>query len=223
MGRQKSPETEVVGPLRIERSVMDKIRKVAEREERTCVQQINHILKEATMSIPGNEIEMLDGKIVVDELIYDPHMPSAVTIRIDKRYFIINATAAAGNGIIATSIKPRAPIIGGETYTRATHNHEFYFSGCIPRGGYTKYQPMRAATKAEIDELIQKYELTDEDISFPHEIARGELFGESGTTKYNAIQIRIKKHNPIIVERELIDKGIEAAAVTPERVDIRVD
>ena len=45
MTRTKKPDTEVVGPLRIERPVMDKIRKTAEREERTHAQQINYILR----------------------------------------------------------------------------------------------------------------------------------------------------------------------------------
>ena len=43
--KTKRADTEVVGPLRIERAVMDRIRKTAEREERTHIQQINYILR----------------------------------------------------------------------------------------------------------------------------------------------------------------------------------
>jgi hypothetical protein len=45
MARTKKADTEVVGPLRIERAVMERIRKTAEREERTQIQQINYILR----------------------------------------------------------------------------------------------------------------------------------------------------------------------------------
>jgi hypothetical protein len=45
MARTKKADTEVVGPLRIEKAVMDKIRKVAERDERTYIQQINFVLR----------------------------------------------------------------------------------------------------------------------------------------------------------------------------------
>lgn len=44
--KTKRADTEVVGPLRIERAVMDKIRKYCEAEERTIQQQIRKILRD---------------------------------------------------------------------------------------------------------------------------------------------------------------------------------
>jgi hypothetical protein len=48
MGKKK---TEVVGPIRIEKKVMDEIRRVSSIEERTYSKQIGKILKEWVATI----------------------------------------------------------------------------------------------------------------------------------------------------------------------------
>jgi hypothetical protein len=43
--------TEVVGPLRIERTTMDKIRAIADRQELTRTYVINKLLRESTKTL----------------------------------------------------------------------------------------------------------------------------------------------------------------------------
>lgn len=92
--------------------------------------------------------------------------------------------------------------------------------GCIPKRGFT-VEIGRAITKEEFDELKNKYSLTNDDISGEFIDCKGERYGKKYAKEFTCVQIRIDG-NPISVESELTEKGIEAFAGTSDRVNIRV-
>ncbi len=80
-------------------------------------------------------------------------------------------------------------------------------------------RPMR---QDELDEIISRYNLTENEISESYEETKGECYGEKDMVKFSAIQIKIDG-NPITLERELQKKGIEAFSGSSGRLTIRIN
>ena len=91
--------------------------------------------------------------------------------------------------------------------------------GVAPREGY-KIKIGRAITADEFKTFCDKYKITKDEMTQEFVAVKGELYGKYAKT-YTAVQVKIKS-NPLVAEEDLTSKGIEANAVTPTLIDIRV-
>ena len=81
----------------------------------------------------------------------------------------------------------------------------------------------RAITDEEVDELKQKFNLTEDDISEPFKLKKGAIFGEKYEIKYTCLQIQLDNKDAIEMEQKLKEKGIEAANIAADRLNIRIN
>lgn len=90
----------------------------------------------------------------------------------------------------------------------------------VPRGGFEV--PLgREITRSELDEIIARYQLTEDDISNEFVDKVGAIYGKYQKI-YTAVQIRVDETEAIPLEAELRKKGIEAGNIAPGRVNVRV-
>ena len=75
----------------------------------------------------------------------------------------------------------------------------------------------------EFDELKQKFNLTEDDISEPFEFKKGAIFGEKYEIKYTCLQIQLDNKDAMEMEQKLKEKGIEAANIAADRLNIRIN
>lgn len=92
---------------------------------------------------------------------------------------------------------------------------------CVPRCGFN-VELGRAITQKEMDKIIEKYNLTSDDMSSKFIYTKGAIYGEKYSKSYTAVQIRIDG-NGITLEHYLRDLGIEASSGYPGRVNIRIE
>ncbi len=151
------------------------------------------------------------GRIIVDDLIHEPHYPTSLLARIGEEYFLLS-----GNYKNPT-IRPYKTR-PNPAWEKA-YNSSYLAFNCVPREGF-KIWVGRAATKQEFNEIVKKYGLTDDDISKPFEDQKGGLYGLD--IKYQSIQVRVPADEAIPLESDLLDKGIEAFNGRPGRVNIRI-
>lgn len=102
---------------------------------------------------------------------------------------------------------------------------DYYSYKCVPRDGIP-VNLGREITKSELDDIIKRYKLTEDDISNEFTDKKGDIYGKY-QKNYTSIQIRINPTENLDVqaldlEAELREKGIEAANIAPGRVNIRV-
>ena len=69
---------------------------------------------------------------------------------------------------------------------------------------------------------MSKYNRTDDDISSEFVDVVGDLYGKKWRKEFKAIQIK-GFLNPVIAAYDLRDKGIEAAAVGADYLNIRIE
>lgn len=161
--------------------------------------------------------EYKNDLLIVDELIYDPAYPTDVVIRIDGEYYMIN-TAEARNRPIK-NIRPYKKPVCNNWY-RGTHDWQFLINGLIPRDGF-KVNIGRAITAEELQEIVERYGLTDAEISKEFDDMIGGIYGEEFAKTFKAIQVKVPANEAISLEDELKAKGIQAGNVAPGRVNIR--
>lgn len=161
--------------------------------------------------------EYKNDLLIVDELIYDPAYPTDVVIRIDGEYYMIN-TAEARNRPIK-NIRPYKKPVCNNWY-RGTHDWQFLINGLIPRDGF-KVNIGRAITAEELREIVERYGLTDAEISKEFDDMIGGIYGEEFAKTFKAIQVKVPANEAISLEDELKAKGIQAGNVAPGRVNIR--
>lgn len=161
--------------------------------------------------------EYKNDLLIVDELIYDPAYPTDVVIRIDGEYYMIN-TAEARNRPIK-NIRPYKKPVCNNWY-RGTYDWQFLSNGLIPRDGF-KVNIGRAITAEELREIVERYGLTDAEISKEFDDMIGGIYGEEFAKTFKAIQVKVPANEAISLEDELKAKGIQAGNVAPGRVNIR--
>jgi hypothetical protein len=164
--------------------------------------------------------EYEDGLLIVDELIYDPSLPNAHVFKINDSYYMINNAETANRPIKEASIRPYKKHVS-KGWRRMTYNHEFYFAGMMPRGGFN-VDLGRPITAEEFKELCEKYHLSDDTISKEFEDRIGDLYGKYAKD-IKSVQIKVPADEAIPLEAELKDKGIEAGNISGGRVNIRTD
>lgn len=91
----------------------------------------------------------------------------------------------------------------------------------IPEG---KLSIGRSITKKELGELRAKYNIADDDISSEYDVYKYRMYGKKNARQFRAIQIRIGDGVKAIQEKDILEKmGIEASAITPGVIEVRVD
>jgi len=163
-------------------------------------------------------MDYINGKLIVDELIIDPSLPTHVVIRIGADFYMLHN--AQGNKRTETDLRSYKKQVSKEWY-RPTDSHNFWVQGLIPRGGY-KVEIGRPATEQEFSQIIAAHGLNDDDVSNVFTDSRGMIYGEEFTQSFQARQIKVES-GAIAIERELRKKGIEASNGSPGRVNIRVE
>lgn len=97
---------------------------------------------------------------------------------------------------------------------------DYYAYKCVPRDGIP-VNLGREITQSELDEIIKRYKLTEDDISNEFVDKRGDIYGKYRKI-FTSIQISIDPKEAIDLEVELRKKDIEAANIASGRVNIRV-
>ena len=164
------------------------------------------------------EHEEIDGKqyTIVDGFYYCPSFNSYIA-EINGKCFALNK----GFDLDKTFDEQIIPMARPLPQSAKEQPNWFYQEhGCVPRGGF-KVEIGRAITKIEFDELKNKYHLTDDNISGEFINSKGTRYGKKYAKEFACVQIRVDG-NPISVESELTEKGIEAFAVNSDRVNVRV-
>lgn len=166
-------------------------------------------------------LDYIDGKLIVDEIIIDPGLPSNFIVRIGVDFYMMSNAKTTGK-VTEKDLRPYKKQTN-KTWYRPTSPHNFWIHGLVPRGGY-QVDIGRAATEAEFSEVVLKYGLTEDDVSNEFTDSRGGLYGEEFKKSFPARQIRLKTTGEALeIERELRSKGIEASNGSPDRVNIRVE
>lgn len=95
------------------------------------------------------------------------------------------------------------------------------YSNCVPRGGFEV--PLgREITKTELDEIINKYHLTEDDMSGEFTDKKGDIYGKYAKI-YTSIQLRLEDPAAALrLESDLSKKGIEAKNIAECRLNIRI-
>ena len=159
------------------------------------------------------------GYWIIDELIFDPHYTSSGCIVKDRgSYYFIRY-----RGFEICTVEQLPAYRDSKEYERPTYNHEYITRGVEPRNGFKPIKVKRAITQEEFEELKKQLGLTEDDISDETLEVLGDLYGGKSRTEYTVRQIRTKEpfYN-ISLSRELSEKGIQATAPCPGRVNIRV-
>ena len=165
--------------------------------------------------------EYKNNLLVVDELIYDPHLPTQYIVRIGEECFMIEQRHASYPGPIDEKyLRPYAQKPSPD-WRRGHFNYEFLMRGMVPRGGF-KIELGRPITAEEFKELCKKHGLTDDDVSNEFEAKIGALYGEYAKT-IKSVQIQVPEDETLLVEQELQNKGIQASGEASGRVNIRTD
>jgi hypothetical protein len=170
-------------------------------------------------------LEYVNGKLVVDEMVYDPELPNHVIIRIGGEWFKINTYTRMNQEIVNLQEKDLQPYRKkiGEDWYRPAGAWQYWICGLIPRGGYP-VELGRPITAQEWDELVAEYGLTEDDISPVFADTKGSIYGKQAERTFPARQIRLKTPaNAIELEQRLRDRGIEVASTFPDRLSIRVE
>lgn len=158
------------------------------------------------------------GYWLVDDMIFDPHiyLNGHCVVKDRGQYYRINFRGGAKN-----TVDPLPGYIDSPAYDRPRFNHEYIVYGIEPRAGFKPIEIGRAITNTEWDELVDRFKLTDDDISDEYENKKGDIYGPKTRVIFTTRQIRINS-NAIKLETELRDKGIEASSENSCRVTIRV-
>lgn len=97
---------------------------------------------------------------------------------------------------------------------------DYYTYKCVPKDGIP-INLGREITKSELDDIIKRYKLTEDDISNEFVDKKGDIYGKYRKT-YTSIQIRVDDAEALDLETSLRRKGVEAANIASGRVNIRV-
>ena len=162
--------------------------------------------------------EKINGKeyTIVDGLYYCPSLNSYVA-EINGKCYVLNKAYDLYKPFDEQITQLEKPLPQS-----AKEQPDWFYQehGCVPRKGFT-VEIGRAITEKEFNDLKIKYHLTDDDITGEFVDCKGERYGKKYAKEFTCVQIRVDG-NPVSVESELKEKGIEAFAGNSDRVNIRV-
>lgn len=155
--------------------------------------------------------------LIIDELYYDPRYPNNPVVRIGADYYLLPSAPTKPipeNSLRKFKTKPAA------TALKASHGYEFLIYHTMPRNGF-EVTVGRTATPEELEEIVQEYGLTEDDISKEFDDEKGAIYGDKYAKKYKSVQVRVPNDEAIPLEQKLKEKGIEASSGSPGRVNIK--
>lgn len=159
------------------------------------------------------------GNLIVDKLWLDPRYQNNTIAEIDGEFFMLPGLSKFDvKKPHEDQIMPMA--IKVSLSAKEAMKHWYVMYKCVPRGGFD-VKLGRAITESELSDLFEKYRITEDRVSNEFVAKKGELYGEYAKT-YTAIQINVSGENPVLIEQELLEKGIEASAISADHVNIRI-
>ncbi len=167
--------------------------------------------------------EYEDDMLIVECIWNDPRYSNPIC-QIGDEYFFIGTPTQLTNadGKATAGTLRRINVKPAETAKEIIQSYYPLMFHCVKRSGY-KIDILRAITDEEFTALKEKLRLTEDDISDEFVDTAGTCFGKRYWKEYACVQIRVKNENPVVVEQELRKKGIQAANVSADRVNIRVE
>ena len=163
-----------------------------------------------------------DGKLIVDNIWIDPTISFRAIAEINGSYFLMphlsNNVDYSKTPIVDDMVEMRRPASASSDEANITWYLHF---NCTRRSGWD-VKLGRAITPEELKEFMSKYNRTDDDISSEFVDVVGDLYGKKWRKEFKAIQIK-GFFNPVIAAYDLRDKGIEAAAVGADYLNIRIE
>ena len=163
-----------------------------------------------------------DGKLIVDNIWIDPTISFRAVAEINGSYFLMphlsNNIDYTKTPIVDDMVEMRRAASASSDEANITWYLHF---NCTRRSGWD-VKLGRAITPDELKEFMAKYNRTDDDISSEFVDVVGDLYGKKWRKEFKAIQIK-GFLNPVIAAYDLRDKGIEAAAVGVDYLNIRIE
>ncbi len=166
---------------------------------------------------PAASEEFKNGKLIVDCIIHDPRYPSNLIVKIGSDYFLTPHILSINKTLHLQDLRPYRSNISSTAWEAP--NYEYVMYHMERRGGYD-LAIGRPATQDELNAVISKYNLSEDDISEPFDDTYGALFGAEHAVTIKSVQLRI--HEAISVESYLTSKGIQAVSVSGNRVNVRI-
>ena len=158
--------------------------------------------------------------LIVDKLMYDKRYYNSYVVQILDKFYHIRWRDAKRDKKITLDNLFEIKNAGFEDKEDKFSN-EYWRCHLVPRGGY-KISLGRAITDAEFENLVKKYNLTEDSISNEFVDVKGDIYGEKYRKVFTSVQINIKSSDALSLEEELRNKGIEASNIAAGRVNIRI-
>jgi hypothetical protein len=158
--------------------------------------------------------------LVVDGAYRIMDYPMNIVVKIEDEYYLLPALNRHSNDL--TKFKKLSKLVINNKELRELLDYEYVTKELEKKSGY-EIKVGRAITDEEFDELKQKFNLTEDDISEPFEFKKGAIFGEKYEIKYTCLQIQLDNKDAMEMEQKLKEKGIEAANIAADRLNIRIN
>ena len=159
------------------------------------------------------------GRLIVDKIYTDPRY-NGYTVNISGETFLLNfgdSHAIDKNTATGELLKPIKTAFTKKS--EEAGQHLYVFLNCVPRDGFD-VKVGRAITPEELEKVKEKYKLTDKNISDKFVTNIGAIYGKKHMKTFTVVQAEV--FDDIKLESELQAKGIEAHAVSLNRVNIRI-
>ena len=143
-----------------------------------------------------------------------------IVVKIDDEFYLLPALNRTSNDLTKFKKLPESIVKNKELHELL--DFEYVTKELEKKSGY-EIKVGRAITDEEFDELKQKFNLTEDDISEPFEFKKGAIFGEKYEIKYTCLQIQLDNKDAMEMEQKLKEKGIEAANIAADSLNIRIN
>lgn len=143
-----------------------------------------------------------------------------IVVKIDDEFYLLPALNRTSNDLTKFKKLPKTIVKNKELHELL--DFEYVTKELEKKSGY-EIKVGRAITDEEFARLKQKFNLTEDDISEPFEIKKGEILGEKYAIKYTCVQIQVDNKDAMEMEQELREAGIEAANIAAGRLNIKIN
>lgn len=165
-----------------------------------------------------------NGFLIVDRLYFDPHTESRLIAKIGDDFFSYPTLSRFSEEKTYEEQVAPLPRRVDERYLEEVPSYWYVMARAVRREGYDIHIG-RAITEEEFQSLLKKYNIDEDHISKKFTDQRGAFYGDEYAIYFEAVQIDISasnEENPINIEQELRDKGIEAGAINAYCINIRI-
>ena len=165
------------------------------------------------------ELEYRDGKLVIDDFIFDPGLPMHAVITIEDTPYMIALAGWRSTPIKVEDLRAYARRV--QPSWQRPSPWRWALEGLVPRKGFPPVRVGRAMTPEEFDAFCGRHNLSDNKVSGPMEYIVGEIYGSEAARTVKVKKIEHVAHG-IMKEAELMDMGVFAACDQPGTLYIRV-